>query len=328
MNNEIKVSVIVPVYNLENYIDRCLNYIKNQTLEDIEIILIDDGSTDQSYKIIKEHASIDTRIKYVKQQNLGVSSARNKGIEMAKGSFVTFIDGDDYITCDMLENMCSFAENQKLDITFCLFANSEHYKSSDKAQKILSSEYIKKMLEGKVQRTACGVLFNSEFIKKNSLIYDVDMSYGEDMLFTIKALLLTEINVGIVPHEYYVVENRSGSAIRIMNPNQYMRIQMLAQRLDKVFEIANSKSYYDLLLQSYYYSDILLSVSHIIKSKIGFLNKLKKLSELKRSPHARYVLKIKFKSSNSIRLKAVIIKYFPSTIILFIYMLNNRLKKS
>ncbi|WP_261807955.1 glycosyltransferase [Paenibacillus sp. N3.4] len=269
----------------------------------------------------------EKRIKCVKQQNLGVSTARNKGIEMAIGEFVTFVDGDDYINFDMLEKMYYFAESQKLDLTFCSFENNEYNDTTEIAQESSSNEYIRKMLQGKVQRSACGVLFNLDLIRKHSLAFDIDMSYGEDMLFTIKALLLTENKIGIIPYKYYVVEKRIGSAIRLMNQNQYERIQLLAQRLDQIFEYLNAKNEYELLLNRYYYFDILFSISHIVRSNIGFFKKLGKLRELKKSPHARECLNVKFESSKLVRIKALLIKYAPSIILMFFYKLNNTMKK-
>ncbi|HAS37211.1 MAG TPA: glycosyltransferase family 2 protein, partial [Ruminococcaceae bacterium] len=91
------VSIIIPVYNLEKYIKHCLESVVNQTYKELEIICIDDGSTDGSAEIIKSMAENDPRIKYIYQENAGVSAARNKGLDTATGEYVMFVDGDDYI---------------------------------------------------------------------------------------------------------------------------------------------------------------------------------------------------------------------------------------
>ena len=91
------VSIIMPVYNCENYLDKSITSVLNQTLDNIELIIINDGSTDNSNKIIEKYLNKDNRIKYINQSNNGVSIARNKGIDMAKGKYIGFVDGDDYI---------------------------------------------------------------------------------------------------------------------------------------------------------------------------------------------------------------------------------------
>ncbi len=91
------VSIIIPVYNLENYIENCLNSVVNQTYRDLEILCIDDGSTDKSAEIIKRFAASDSRVKYFYQDNAGVSAARNKGLDEATGDYIMFVDGDDYL---------------------------------------------------------------------------------------------------------------------------------------------------------------------------------------------------------------------------------------
>ena len=101
-----KVSVIIPVYNVEDYLRECLDSVINQTLKDIEIICIDDGSTDNSLEILKEYAQRDNRIFIIDRENRGVGKSRNEGIEKANGEFVCFIDPDDlYPTNDILEKL-------------------------------------------------------------------------------------------------------------------------------------------------------------------------------------------------------------------------------
>ena len=100
--NEL-ISVIVPVYNGQKYIDICVKSVLNQSYKNIELILVDDGSTDDSYKVLEKWKEEDSRVKVIKKENAGVSSARNAGIEAASGAFVTFIDVDDFIENDFLD---------------------------------------------------------------------------------------------------------------------------------------------------------------------------------------------------------------------------------
>jgi len=113
------ISVIIPVYNLENYISFCLNSVSKQTYKNIEVLCIDDGSTDNSANIISEFCKIDSRFILIQKPNGGVSSARNLGIETAKEKFVAFIDGDDYIAENFLERLHSIITEHSADIARC-----------------------------------------------------------------------------------------------------------------------------------------------------------------------------------------------------------------
>ena len=99
------VSVVVPVYNVENYLSNCLESIMKQTMKDIEIILVNDGSTDGSGEICKKYADKDNRIKYVEQRNQGVSVARNIGMDVAIGGYILFVDSDDELNAEMIEKL-------------------------------------------------------------------------------------------------------------------------------------------------------------------------------------------------------------------------------
>ncbi len=111
-----KVSIIVPIYNVGNYLDTCITSLVNQTLKEIEILLIDDGSTDDSPAICDKYAQQDTRVRVIHKKNGGLGSARNCGIETASGEYVTFVDGDDYLEIDTYEKMYNMAKDHNLDI--------------------------------------------------------------------------------------------------------------------------------------------------------------------------------------------------------------------
>ena len=110
-----KVSIIVPVYNTEKYLSRCLRSLMNQTLSDIEIILVDDGSTDRSSVLCDNYAEMDNRIKVVHKKNGGLSSARNAGIDIATGEYIGFVDSDDTISIDMYSKMIETAKKNNVD---------------------------------------------------------------------------------------------------------------------------------------------------------------------------------------------------------------------
>ena len=114
----VKLSVIVPVYNTEKYLERCIDSIVNQTFKNVEILLINDGSTDNSIEICRRYEKNDERIKLINKQNSGVSETRNIGIENATGEFITFVDSDDEIALNMYEQMIGAANEKDADIVF------------------------------------------------------------------------------------------------------------------------------------------------------------------------------------------------------------------
>ena len=99
------ISVIIPIYNVEKYLTKCIESVINQTYKNLEIILVNDGSTDNSKEIIDKYSSIDSRIKVINKKNGGLSDARNVGIELAKGEYITFLDSDDWIELNMYEKL-------------------------------------------------------------------------------------------------------------------------------------------------------------------------------------------------------------------------------
>lgn len=101
MNQQPKVSIVVPIYNVESYLERCIQALLNQTLKDIEIILIDDGSPDHCPQICNEYAQKDSRIKVIHKKNAGLGYARNSGLEIARGKYLAFVDSDDYVEANM-----------------------------------------------------------------------------------------------------------------------------------------------------------------------------------------------------------------------------------
>lgn len=120
------VSVIVPVYKVENYLDECVKSIVNQTYKDIEIILVDDGSPDNCPDMCEEYAKQDSRIRVIHKENGGLSSARNAGIEVAHGDYLCFIDSDDYIVHDMIEQLMILINENSADIASCRFSSDEN----------------------------------------------------------------------------------------------------------------------------------------------------------------------------------------------------------
>ena len=124
MNSKKLVSIIIPVYNTAKFLPRCLNSVQNQTYKNLEIILINDGSTDNSLTIAEDYAKKDPRIKIITQKNQGLSAARNTGLKNATGDFITFVDSDDEIKSEMIEELLDAIETTSANIAACSFSES------------------------------------------------------------------------------------------------------------------------------------------------------------------------------------------------------------
>lgn len=200
-----KISVIVPVYNVEKYLHRCIDSILTQTFTDFEVLLIDDGSKDSSGDICDEYAKKDSRVKVIHKVNGGVSSARNVGLNNAKGEWITFIDADDYIASDFF----SVIDNNDCDF---IIGQSQHFNSSGKywyserlsPQKVLSEEKKRGFLEHNllwhIMRTPWGKFFKRDLIA--SIRFDEGMKVGEDTVF-VHDYLLHCTNIAVVDSTTY-----------------------------------------------------------------------------------------------------------------------------
>ena len=185
------VSIIVPIYNVEKYLRRCIDSILNQTFKDFELILVNDGSTDNCEDICKGYEAKDKRIKYFYQNNSGVSVARNKGIENSCGKYIQFIDSDDYIDKNFLEVIVDRFNKDNSDIVFIGFYNEynngEIYKEKYYDTSITSNsiqEYCLKLYKSDLFGYTCCKTFKSSIVKKFNIRFNVKMNYCEDELFT------------------------------------------------------------------------------------------------------------------------------------------------
>lgn len=175
MSNSL-ISIIVPVYNSEKYINKCIDSILNQTYTNWELLLINDGSTDKSLKICQEYSLNDTRIKVYDKINGGVSSARNLGIENAQGEWITFIDSDDWVENNYLSNF-----SQEYDMSLQGYY-SGLYKVEYQESIILQNPGAVYLSKPYVYGPYCK-LFKTDLIKNKNIKFDIELSYGEDLLF-------------------------------------------------------------------------------------------------------------------------------------------------
>lgn len=205
-----EVSVIIPVYNVEKYLEQCLDSVINQTLKDIEIICINDCSTDNSLEIMQKYADIDNRIKIIDlAENMGAAPARNKGLENAKGKYIYFMDSDDYIDERYIEELVRNIEKSGTDIAFngnilyqknnilCSFMN-EHVKHIPQSGKIISN---KEEIMTLPCMTWCR-LYKKSFLDKHNIKW-LDIHCGNDFVFHYTSEIFTDKIWAYIGSPYY-----------------------------------------------------------------------------------------------------------------------------
>lgn len=183
------ISVIIPVYNVEEYLGKCLDSIIMQSYRNFEVILINDGSSDNSLKICEKYADKDKRIVLVNQNNSGVSKARNVGLLKAKGKYITFIDSDDTVDSRYLEILYRNLKSTKADISMCTWNCKENIVYNDRHNlKCWSRQqtFLNMFKTKKIDGSVCSKLYRRECVE--NLFFDENLKIGEDQLFAIKAI--------------------------------------------------------------------------------------------------------------------------------------------
>ncbi|CUO65032.1 glycosyltransferase family 2 protein [Clostridium disporicum] len=240
------VSVIVPVYNVEKYLNKCVDSIINQTLKDIEIILVNDGSTDNCPSIIDEYAKSDNRIIAIHKENGGQGSARNAGLDIARGEYIGFVDSDDWIDLNMYEELYESLLNNNADIAICsrqvyyedysikysIKVNNHVYKNIDK--NIIN--YITSDMIYPNALLVTNKLYKAKLIKYKLINFENIKEIGsEDTLFNYKLLLDTKKIVSNNKVNYNQLF-RNGSTMRTYNKGYLLRLSNL---IDKIIEISD-----------------------------------------------------------------------------------------
>lgn len=217
---KFKVSIIVPIYNSEKYLKRCLDSIISQTLKEIEIICIDDGSSDGSVKIVEQYIKKDNRIKLYKNiENKGVSYSRNLGIEKSSAAMIGFVDSDDTIEKEMYEKLYLKIDTTNSQIALVNFnyldENSKIYKVFDKFKDGQSKEYIfSKILANDFSPSACIGLYKKEIFFKTNIAYPVNIKF-EDPATTYKLIYYSDF-ISIVEDKLYNYYDNPGSITRVL----------------------------------------------------------------------------------------------------------------
>lgn len=232
-----EVSVIVPVYNVEKYLGKCLNSLVNQTLENIEIIIVNDGTKDNSEEIIKKFIEkYPQKIVYLKKENGGLSDARNYGIPYAKGEYIAFLDSDDYVEKDMYKEMYKLAKKENSDMVECDFLWEYPNKTREDIGQVYNGK--KEMIE-KVRVVAWNKLIRRSIFEKTQIQFPKGLRY-EDVEFTYKLIPhLNKVSFLKKPYIHYIQRENSISNL------QNERTKEIFTVLDNVIAYYKENNFYD-----------------------------------------------------------------------------------
>ena len=299
-----KISIIVPVYNVEAYLERCVESILSQTYTNFELLLINDGSTDASGCLCDQLASTNENIKVFHIENRGVSNARNLGIEQSRGEWLTFIDSDDFITNDYLETLIS-AARADVSVGFSV-ARVHHVKNGQVTdfpefsgqESIWSAEQTMKelLMTTRTPFFPVAKLFNKQLIE--NFRFSIDYHLAEDALFLTEVLLETKCTSVFIDKPIYYYDHREGSATTSVNSHVFDTIEVYKIIIPKVYqcfpqlkpELVNRESWSYITV----YDKIIFTDSTEYKKEKTQLRKwiLSHISEILRDPYFTSLRKI------------------------------------
>lgn len=229
----ILFSIIVPVYNVENYIKNCLESLIKQTYYNIEIICINDGSTDNSLQILREYKKKDKRIKVINQKHYGVSHTRNNGIRISKGDFITFVDSDDFIDLNVFEKCVKKIINNNADIVvYQLIVENQKYQRY-LGNKLYISDPYSAIRDFNLYPSTCNKIFRRKLIIDNNIFFKEDVIYAEDAIFKEFSFLKASV-IALEPSVIYHYVYRNNSAEHSLN--ETIKIESQIKRIDYLYD--------------------------------------------------------------------------------------------
>lgn len=310
------ISIIVPIYNAEKYLGECVDSILGQTYENFELILVDDGSSDNSGKICDEYAAKHERIKVIHKENGGVSSARNTGLDNAKGEYITFVDSDDTIDKQYLELMYKRIIETDSDMCFCHFDRFDENEFVEYIEEIPEDlivdfndlkfkKFINSFFElnGKLIGTASWrILYSLETAKKVS--FNEKLKIGEDLIYVLNCILSSK-SVCSIPSVLYHFRQNLSSATRSYK-NNYKENSIVFYN-----EVMSLKYSFSKELMNVYFSHMCYSML-LNEIKFKGKNRRKNIKEIKKTELYRY-----FKITNILKTESVNVS-FKSALVWFV----------
>lgn len=257
IGNNPRVSVVIPAYNVEQYIRGCIDSVIHQNYSDIEIIVIDDGSKDRTPEILDDLSKKDTRVKVIHKENGGVSAARNTGILNARGDYVTFVDGDDKICPDYIDYMLLLVETSGSDFGLslnCFKSTNEEQIDNDNIRTISPQEATALLLSPRVIVGCWNKIYRLDFLKKNKIFFSEKLFYGEGLSFiTTAAQLANKVTIGERKVYKYRRDN-SSSATTNFRIDSLRNGELSLELIKKNLKVRSDKVDQMLLLHSCLYA--------------------------------------------------------------------------
>lgn len=327
------VSIVIPMYNAERTIQKCVESIIEQSYKEIEVVVVDDGSEDTSAEKVK---AFGRNVKYIYQENEGVSAARNRGIREAKGEYLLFVDSDDCIDKDFIEKTLHFAEEKNLDMVIArhtetnatIYGGNENTECSFTA--VDDSDIVRHFKSIHVGQ-AVGKLYRLQIIRDNEILFPIKMNLAEDFYFVSEVLLYTN-RVGLVDNTYYRVFNVNADSLsKRCVPNIQCGIEMqldIWKRLSARYsglDVAYAEDDMDFKLHKVkMYSNNLFrrGAENTFTQAVGSISRF-----IKNKPELfRGNLSIKYCPNNVRRIESIIIKSKSSVLIAVFYCMKEELK--
>ena len=291
-----KVSIIIPVYNSEKMLEKCIESVINQTYKNIEILIVNDGSKDKSLEIMKENQNKDHRIMVINQENKGLSGARNAGLDKATGEYVTFIDSDDYIKENLIKDTIEIFNRYNCDVVRNNYelaykdGNTKYRKELYEENEILSinekkEELIKNILLGKVQSYSWLLTIKKEILDKNSLKFDEDIFFMEDIVFIIRLIFFIKNIYFVREPNYFYYQSNENSLTK--DTKKYVKninnILVMKKRLEKILKMhINEFENYIKIINTVYLNGIIGYLKISVRNSGNYkeiLDELKKIRE-------------------------------------------------
>lgn len=295
----MKVSIIIPVFNSEKFLNECINSVIDQPFNDYELILINDGSSDNSGHICEEYSSKNEKVKIIHQSNKGVSSARNIGLREAKGEWISFVDSDDWISKNYFEVFNN--ANPQSDIIFLnlkMYNNKTDYREVvfDKFEldrnNFLVNHHLHPHFFG-----PCGKFYKAEIIKKNELLFDESLYYGEDSLFNLEILKFVKL-VSSYPKSFYNYRRYVDNSLSKNKPS-YQKTLDLYQKCRHAMQEIPPK----------YYTP---NISKIVDRVLMSLFEDKSIAEMERKAELKKLLNSEYKTISYIFRNSKVLKHLLS----------------
>jgi len=280
-----ELSIIVPVYNAEKYLRKCIDSILAQTFTNFECIIVDDGSTDSSSDICEHYSQADTRIIVVHQENSGVSAARNKGIEIARGKFIGIVDSDDYIQINMYENLIAATNEVNIDVVCCGYTENIKPYTISNEDFIFSNSKAIEIIHYLEMRQAFGMVWNKIYKKTILDTYKikspVSIKFGDDMLFNLQYFKYVKTAYISSNRFYYYLHDNQNAVTKgkLTFAEANFRFENVSTMFLQIDDNSKSVFYSELLAKDFKYTIALFLRLYAekkgIEERLVIINKLK-----------------------------------------------------